>query len=393
MNNSISLKITLYSLILSTISCGSFKSKIVQIENVLDQDRTLETVELSRKKIGIDNISNLGVKDLKTGELIVSQVIDLDKDGVDDILLFQTELKAGSTKKYKIIKTSNKEKVETLDYCYSRPVPEREDDYAWENNKVAFRVYGPKGQELVESNAGSGILSSGVDIWLKRVEYPIINKWYKKTIDRTGSYHQDTGEGLDNFSVGVSRGVGGTAVKNNNKYFFSKNYSNYKEITTGPIRTSFILEYDSWDADGQLITETKKVSLDYGSNLTRYKVTIKGVDEISAGVAIHSKNNKISFDEELGWLSNWEFHGDSTLGTGIVAAPNTFKNVDVQDSNINAELNNAYMGLKVNNTSTEYYAGFGWKKSKQFDNEQEWKNYLTKFSEQLKSPLKISIVN
>jgi hypothetical protein len=79
---------------------------------------------------------------------------------------------------------------------------------------------------MIEDSIPGGTLSSGVDTWLKKVEYPIINKWYKETlVDKTGSYHEDTGEGLDNFHVGVSRGVGGIAVKNDDKYYFSKNYS------------------------------------------------------------------------------------------------------------------------------------------------------------------------
>ena len=38
----------------------------------------------------------------------------------------------------------------TFDNCFSRIVPERIDDYTWENDKVAFRTYGPAAQSLVE---------------------------------------------------------------------------------------------------------------------------------------------------------------------------------------------------------------------------------------------------
>ena len=68
--------------------------------------------------------------------------------------------------------------------CYSRIVPERIDDYAWENDKVAFRTYGPAAQKLVEQGKKGGIISSGIDCWLKKVNYPVINKWYNDSEEK-----------------------------------------------------------------------------------------------------------------------------------------------------------------------------------------------------------------
>ena len=53
---------------------------------------------------------------------------------------------------------------------FARFVPEREDDFAWENDLVAFRAYGPALRNQVDA---------GTDCWLKRVKYPILNKWYR----------------------------------------------------------------------------------------------------------------------------------------------------------------------------------------------------------------------
>src|SRR5205085_8225450 len=97
---------------------------------------------------------------------------------------------------------------------YSRFVPERIDDYAWENDRVAFRTYGPVTQRIVEEGKPGGTLSSGLDCWLKRVPYPVIDKWYKKSIEG-GSYHKDEGEGYDPYHVGLSRGCGGIGVWKN----------------------------------------------------------------------------------------------------------------------------------------------------------------------------------
>ena len=67
-----------------------------------------------------------------------------------------------------------------------------------------------------------GLISSGIDCWLK-VSYPVINKWYKASEEQGISYHEEHGEGLDNYHVGIGRGAGGLAIKGaDDQYFVSK---------------------------------------------------------------------------------------------------------------------------------------------------------------------------
>ncbi|MFK7748586.1 MAG: DUF4861 family protein [Kordia sp.] len=289
-----------------------------------------------------------------------------------------------------MVAISEHQKPESLQYCYSRFVPERTDDYAWENNKVAFRVYGPTAQNLFEKGKPNGTLSSGIDAWLKKVEYPIINKWYKKYTEGTGSYHEDTGEGLDNFHVGVSRGVGGIAVKNENLYYFSKNYTEWKTITVGPIRTSFYLKYDDWDANGNIIQESKIISLDYGQNLSRFELTIKGTKTISAGLTLHENDGKTSVNKENSWVSYWQPHADSEMGTAIVSEKKYFIDSDKHITD-KRDLSNSYANLNVIDNKVTYFAGFGWKKSGQFKNNLEWEDHLNIYSLKINNPLVISI--
>ncbi len=257
------------------------------VKNTLDIDRTFETVVLSKSELKVDDLTTIGIKDLKTGQLQVTQLVDNDGDGVMDDILFQPKIAANAENTYEVVTVTDAERPKADELCYSRFIPERTDDYTWENNRVAFRMYGPTAQKMIEDNVPGGTLSSGVDAWLKRVEYPIINKWYKKTVTGKGSYHEDTGEGLDDFHVGGSRGIGGTAVKVDTTYYVSKNYDTWKTITTGPIRTSFIITYAVWDASGIKISESKHISLDYGSNLNRIEVAVKGTDVMSVGLTLH----------------------------------------------------------------------------------------------------------
>ncbi len=372
-------------------ACAQKQGKSILVKNSLDIERFSETVELPKDFLRVKDLANLGVRDAITGELQVSQLVDNNGDGVMDVLLFQPKIGPKSEKQFKIISLESGDQSSVPEHCFSRFVPERTDDYTWENNRVAFRVYGPTAQKMVEDGIPGGTLSSGVDAWLKKVEYPIINKWYKKETETGGTYHEDDGEGLDNFHVGVSRGVGGIAVKKDSSYYFSKNYTNWRTITTGPIRTSFYLEIGDWDVAGELIKESKVISLDYGSYLSKFEVTLDGTKDISAGLTLHEKDGSVTVDQEQGWVSYWQPHGVSELGTGIVAAPNTFLgyeeyNVDQKD------LSNAYAHIMVEKGKAIYYAGFGWKESGRFENQEQWQAYLGHFAKQLEYPLIITVV-
>ncbi len=366
------------------------KAKTITVENSLEMDRSFETVELTKDFLKVDDLSNVGIKNIDTQTLLVTQTIDTDGDGISDLIIFQPEIKANSEQSFEIVTITEADRPEAPELCYSRFVPERTDDYTWENNKVAFRVYGPTAQRMIEDNIPGGTLSSGVDAWLKKVEYPIINNWYHKELETDGSYHEDTGEGLDSFHVGISRGVGGIAIKVEDSYYFSKNFTHWRTITNGPIRTSFYLEYEDWDANGNKIKESKVISLDLGQNLSKFKITLEGANQISAGLTLHEKDGKVEGSKDNGWVSYWQPHGNSELGTGVVAPKEyfiDFENYDTEET----DFSNAYAHLNVVDNEVTYYAGFGWKESGQFNSKQEWEEYLNRFSLQINSPLTISI--
>lgn len=381
----------LLTVILSAGFVAYSQNKIVTVTNPLPVDREFETVELTKKSLGLPSsakLENYAVKEIKSGLSLESQSVDNDGDGNADVLLFQPKISASSEKEYEIVPSDAADSKNIN--CYSRFVPERTDDYAWENNKVAFRTYGPVAQKMVEDKIPGGTLTSGIDAWLKRVDYPIINKWYEKATLGTGTYHKDTGEGLDNFHVGDSRGIGGIGVNEKGKYYFSRNFISWKTITTGPIRTSFILTYTDWDANGHKITESKLISLDYGSYLSRFEISIKGTKNIAAGITLHDKKGTIGTNLEEGWLSYWEPIDDSEIGTGLVAPKGTLTAFDNHITE-EADLSNLYGNLKVKKHKVVYYAGFGWKKGSPFKTQKEWETYLSSFAKKINNPLVVKV--
>jgi len=371
-------------------SCNQKENtKAIVVKNTLDFEKTFETVELTAAFLDVTDLNTVGIRDDK-GTLQVTQTVDNDGDGTMDEILFQPKIAANSEKTYDIVTITEAEKPKAEELCYSRFVPERTDDYTWENNKVAFRVYGPVAQKMIEDGTPGGTLSSGVDAWLKKVEYPIINNWYKKNAIKPGAYHEASPEGRDNFHVGSSRGVGGIAVKSDTSYYISKNYTKWRTITTGPLRTSFYLEYANWDANGKTIKESKVISLDLGSNFSKFTTHLEGTDTISAGLTLHEKDGVVTGSDANGWVSYWQPHFETELGTAIIAPKGTFVGYETYDTN-QKDLSNAYAHLNVKNNEVVYYSGFTWSESNQFKNSQEWEAYLDMFSKQINTPLEVTL--
>ena len=400
MNYNTSIVMRRHRLILTILAAGTFisysqkaeRNKIITVSNCLNLEREFETVSLSRESLAInstDKLEQYGVREIGTTNFLITQCVDEDGDGISDVLLFQPKIMAHSKKKLELVRTSDVPKA-SENWCYSRFVPERIDDYAWENNKVAFRTYGPVAQKMKEDGVKGGTLTSGIDAWLKRVEYPILNKWYEKYTNGTGTYHKDTGEGLDNFHVGDSRGIGGVALKVDDVYYFSKNFTTWKTITTGPIRTSFILTYADWDAAGNKISEVKHISLDYGSFLSKFEISVSGTKTLSTGITLHENNGKTEGNLKEGWIDYWQPLDDSELGTGIVFPKNTAISYE-KYMNSNKELCNLYATLKVKNNKVIYYNGFGWKKQGAFTTKEAWEKYLGEFAQKINNPITVKI--
>ncbi len=149
--------------------------------------------------------------------------------------------------------------------AYARLVPERKDDLAWENDKVAFRVYGPA--------LRAGAEDSGIDAWTKRVPYPVLNSWYRRDRMEKISYHQDHGEGLDAFHVGNTRGCGGLGLWIDGKLVTADTYIGYKIHWTRPDVAEFttIFEYPIL-FEGKPVFEHRVTRLRLGQRLNEIEV-------------------------------------------------------------------------------------------------------------------------
>jgi len=378
-------------------ACSPSSIVEVNVKNNLDKARSSETIEFDLNSISklLETFTpeQIIVRDGGNNEILLSQLIDLDGDNTFDQLIFQSDFLPGEHKHFHLEGTLDNVNLPESDIStYARFVPERIDDFAWENDRVAFRTYGPKAQQITESGAPGGTLSSGIDCWLKRVDYPIIDKWYRQDLKEGKSYHQDHGEGLDNYHVGPSRGTGGTGIWKEDYLATSKNYESWKIITNGPIRTTFELDYGTWDADGLSVNEIKRITIDLGSNMYKCSLLLSNYEElpnITVGITLHEKTGEVESNVEKGWFRYLEPHDGSELAEGIVVNPSIieeFIDYRVEEK----DLSNMLVVCKPN-AEVEYYAGFAWGKSNQFELPAGFDAYLTDFSEKLASPLLIEV--
>ena len=119
--------------------------------------------------------------------------------------------------------------------AYACKVPRRQDDLAWENSNMAFRIYGPALEKSIEN--------SGIDVWAKSVAYPVIDKWYDDDLSGKRSYHTDHGEGLDAFKVADTVGLGGTGIFKDGKLYKSNVYKCSEIYWTTPQTAKFSAFY------------------------------------------------------------------------------------------------------------------------------------------------------
>ena len=355
--------------------------------SIVRQNETVEVLIADLPEPLSSKIDKIGVYDPSENTFLTTQLIDVDQDGKMDQLIFQPQLAPSSQKTFHL--KEQPDKPEAVEYCFSRIVPTRIDDYTWENDKVAFRTYGPRAQALVEEGKEGGIISSGIDCWLKKVSYPVINKWYKASEEEGISYHEDHGEGLDNYHVGISRGAGGLAIKGaDDQYFVSKNFTAHKTLATGPLRTLFQLDYADWQGPQGMIKEQKTISLDYGNNLMKIEVSIQGTDHIAAGISLQENHGGIIDKNNL--LIFKQNHFETILSNVILTPQKHFKSQHIYNPQIKDQ-NYLFLDLKILNQSLVYYVGFYWSESKQFADHQAWEKHLDDLAIKIENPIQLNI--
>jgi len=360
--------------------------KTVDVVNPLPLYRAAETISLDWPKLGF-SADKVRVFDVRNSAVLPHQLVDSNGDGTPDELIFKTYTLAKQSRSFWVFESDSLPAAPATAICFGRYAPERMDDYLWENDRTACRVYGPV--IMKPAPAGQSLVSSGVDIWNKKVRYPIINKWLKRK-----NYHADQGEGMDNYKVGPSRGCGGFGVFNGTNCFVSQNWAAQKHLASGPVRTSFEVTYAPWDCGhGTQIAETRRMSLDAGSHFTRFesRFTLTGAECVRGGPGLDTAkerlhNGIVTAKPEQGWLANFEAE-QAKMGSIATAIILPVGGVLATDT-----LENVYMLCNVTaDKPLVWYAGAGWSGAGDFVKPEYWNTYVSSFAAALRAPLAVTV--
>ena len=262
---------------------------------------------------------------------------------------------------------------------FARFVPERYDDFAWENDKVAFRLYGA-------ALDGRKDNAFGMDVWAKRTDALVIDKWYKN-----GAYHTDHGEGMDYYSVGRTLGGGDIAPFVNDSIYFTHNYKTWKVLDNGPLRSTFQLNYPTRNAADIPVTVTKIVSLDAGSQLNKIEATFdfKGETQLPVVIGIvkrQAPGAAVVLNEKDGIMAYWE---PETAKNGVTGIGSVF-----MDEATQMKVNKEHLLTLTQAKASQpyiYYTGAAWNRAGKITSAQEWINYLSDFKTALNAPLQVKL--
>ena len=367
----------------------------------------------------------------KCGQQIGSQITH------DGLLLIDASVRPhGSATYYVSIGKPYQQKVYATGALYKI----RKDDIAWENDRCAYRVYGPALQK-------TGERSFGTDIWVKNTPDTVVYERYVKDMngnikgdkmdakvralqkqekvekntakaaalakqikslqaesretDILTSFHLDHGNGLDPYRVGATLGLGAPSLMVGKNQVLPYCYKDYRILDNGPLRFTVELTYNpSAVGDMKNVVEHRIISLDKGSNFNKMTVWYDGLTtptDFATGFPIHEEDT-----ESKTFAKDYVSYADPTDNIEVnnsqvfvgVLFPEGIDNTYYQlfDKKHDGATGHA-LGLKrglKNQEKYSYYFGAAWSKY-DVKSYAEWQIRIKEYLDALKTPLGVEV--
>lgn len=391
----------------TAFACTQEHNVNISISNPSALDREKEIAEISLDAIAKFDGQPFIISD-NNGMQIPYQIT------YDNKIIFPVDVDANSSVTYTFKPGTPKEVAPIACGNY---YPQRVDDIAWENDRIAFRTYGPALQ-------ATGEKAFGYDIWVKRVSEPVVDMRYKTELNpetrakiaelqktdkkaaqelaNSISYHIDHGNGLDYYKVGPTLGAGTSALMANDSIVYPYCYKEYEILDNGPLRFTVKLVYNPLKVkENDNVIETRHISLDAGSQFNKITLSYANLSEptpLVSGIVLHDPNYEYKADATQGYLSyaDPEVPSDGQIYVGAVFP----EKIDDAKAVIFSEAEKKQRGADGHvlasttykpGSEYTYYAGAGWNKWG-FANFDEWTKQVQDFAKKVKQPLQVSIM-
>lgn len=379
------------------------KSMTVTVSNPTAHDRC-DVVELSADAV----FSALGIAGGR-------QFLVLDGDNVerpyqlthDGKVLFQAFVAPMKTATFTLKR--GEPRAARLD-CNGRIYPDREDDLTWENDKCAWRMYGPK-----MHNKGV----SGFDTFAKNVTYPVQDALYHseltsyavnarlKKVGRGSewaqlhrdvyTYHRDRGQGMDAYTVGTTLGAGAPALMDGGNLIMPDVYEKAEIIENGPLR--FRVRLQMYEQNG--IRETRTFTQDKGTHLARVEVAYSGAaagTPVASGIVVHkSQPTAYAINKKAGYIAYSDAldtpqgqNGQLFIGCYYPEKMKALKYQPLPEEKAGGIGHVLGITTLAADKPFTYYAGSAWSKY-DVPTMAVWEQLLQHYADNLKNPLKVEI--
>ncbi len=412
------LRIVHYVLILSMLfvaSSCSFTPKVkIVVDNTTDIERVDEMVEVDlaaiKSELGLVSDNSFVVYTSKRKE-IPSQVT------YDGKLIFQATIAPMSKAEFRITVAEPKEAYTSK--VFGRQFPESNNDFTWENDMNAVRVYGDGTQQRAH----------GYDIWTKSTSELVVEERYKRDLSpelrarieelkvagntreanrllKTISLGVDHGNGLDAYVVGASLGGGAAALMERGSIIYPSNYTDYEILDNGPLRLTVKFTYAPIKINGRdNVVETRTHVVDAGTCYTKSYVSFSDVvrsTPIVAGIVMAgAKSRQATVSKAEGYATyadaNRQDVGDGVIYVGTIfpgavksAGIMPFVDNDSERKGMGLTGHVVLIGDYLPKSEFVYYWGSMWAKYK-IATYEEWVSYTAQRAEMLRNPLVVTM--
>ena len=256
--------------------------------------------------------------------------------------------------------------------CNAVVCPERANDMVWENDLFGMRAYGP----------GEYHKWSGFDVFNKSSVSNVCIRWTRdRNYNHPGvspNFHQNCGEGMDNYTMGASRGVGGVAMFADGEWKTYPDWESNRVIHVGADYCEFEIVYPAFSAAGKM---TCHITLRRGERFFRNDVSFERMPEsfvVGPGLDLEPKrDHRGSIWEGDGAVSLFEDPKgkDGSDGSTMSAV---FVRLGERVEPMTDHLNCRVLGFRGRRRFT-YWAGAGWSLAKDVTVAERWHEIVRSF--------------
>lgn len=368
-------KVTLF-LFATLIGCFCVRQVSAQInitlQNSTTMDRTNELVEVTLTPATYEGLSSLALFDPENNPVPYQAL------PYDNKIVFQATVAKNATAVY-TLKEGTPVTTDAKTYAAIMS-PTNRADIAWENDRVAHRMYSRK---LLSSEPNS---ANGVDLWVKKMSKPVVEKMYTYS-----NYHAEQAEGVDAYSVGgKTLGAGGVVAYVNNKLWLHDPYDECEIITNGPLRSEFILTYNNVLIDGDFYTKTLRITTDANGLIDKAVVKFEGKIKpmkIAVGILLHTGTSGKQYNSGnvIAYAEN------KSEGTVTSTGARFYNGVYMPGETTATTVDNQriiYSDYAVGSEFT-YYFGGGWNifPAGEYTKDEDWFTAVSNCVKRIQSPL------